>query len=290
MTTIIYSAYDCLIKGDNWQENLDQNQNLSLENCPKKLWVYPLSRGKVAFEIDLLNPESVFYRIVKKQEKTLIFLIDGISAQNVKVFEISADGQKCKIEIERERVIFSSTGNKKIISLGGQISGGTCGAFYHIAYAKVGCKGGEYLLAYNTKTAVAKAFCGERIALTEEGFIVTITPQNYEDATQEYVVTKAGLKLKKQNFSSLGSPPQHSIVFQFMSAVKLGDLQSAFSMLSHTLKEDLSEGQLKEYFGEITYLYPLDQTTIFAISNGKNVIYTFSISNGLICEINDNQN
>lgn len=290
MTTIIYSAYDCLVKGEGWQENLDQNQHLSFDDLPQKIWVYPLSRGKIAFEIDLSKHDSAFYRIVKKEDKTLIFLIDGISAQNVKVFDINADGQKCKIEIESERVVFSSADNKKIISLGSQISGGTCGAFYHIAYAKVACKGGEYLLAYNTKTAVAKAFCGERITLTDEGFIVSITPQNYEDATQEYIVTKAGLKLKKQNFSSLGLPPEHSLSFQFMSAIKLGDLQSAHAMLAPSLKENLLEEQLKIYFGEISYIYPLNQTSVFAISGGKNIIYTFSIDGGLICDINDNQN
>ena len=290
MTTIIYSGYDCLIKGEGWQENLDQNQHITFESQPQKLWVYPLSRGRIAFEIDLENTQNAFYRVVKKEDKTLVFLIDGVSAQNVKVFEVTAGENKCKIEVERERVVFSSSTNKKIISLGGQISGGSCGAFYHIAYAKVACKSGEYLLAYNTKTGMAKAFCGERIALTDEGFIVYITPQNYEEGVQEYIVTKAGLKLKKQNFTSPRTPPEHSLPFQFMSAVKLGDWQSAISMLSPALKENLGEGAMKKYFGEVSYIYPLDKVSIFAISNGENVVYTFSIDGGLICDINDNRN
>ncbi len=288
MTTIIYTAYDCVIKCDGLQEELEQNQHLTLDATPKHIAIYPIGKGRVSFEIDFENEASPFYRIVTKEDKTLIFLVEGIVAQNVKIFEVSADGANCKIEVEKNRVTILCGENKKIISLSGQIEGAKCGNFYHIVFAKLSCVGREYLIAYNTKNFMAKAFCGQKITLTDEGFIINNTPQNYEDAKVEYVVTKAGLKVKKQDFSLLGVPPKHSIPFQFISSVKLGDFPNALSMLSPNLKENLSENSLKEYFGHLSYIFPLDERTVFAISGGKNIIYSFTISNGLISEINDN--
>ncbi len=288
MTTIIYTAYDCIIKGDGWQEELEKNQNLTLDTTPKHLAIYPIGRGRVSFEIDLANQASPFYRIVIKEDKTLIFLVEGIVAQNVKIYHVSADGAKCQIEVEKNRTTFVCGENKKILCLSGQIDGAKCGNFYHIVYAKLSCVGQEYLIAYNTKNFIAKAFSGQKITLTDEGFIINNTHQNYEDAKVEYVVTKAGLKVKKRDFSLLGTPPKHSVACQFLSSIKLGDLPNALSMLSPRLKENLNENSLKEYFGQISYIFPLDERTVFAISDGKNIIYTFTLSNGFIEEINDN--
>ncbi len=290
MKTIIYTSFDCLIKGENIEEVLQENQHLSFENVPARLSVYPINKkGMPSFEIDFQKQHNLFYRIVEKDEKMLVFLVDGIYAQNFLVQTISCENNTCQIEIGKNEVIFACNKNKKILKMPEDILSSKCGHFHHIAYAKLEANEVDYLVAYNTKNYKTKILKSEKVEITENGFILSGTADGYNDGQEEYIVTKEGLKIKSKKFSTLSHPQiKETLCYRFLSSVKKTDFSSAFSMLSLSLQKKVSEASLKDYFGNISYLFPLDEKTCFAISNNKSTMYTFSISNNKIEEIFDN--
>lgn len=291
MKIIIYTSFDCLLKTDSWQETLEENQNLTLDSKPNRLAVYPIGKtARPSFEIDFDKNQSPFYRIVEKDEKLLVFLLDGIFAQNIKVYSLSCNEKNCQIEISKNAVTFVCSGNKKVLSLPEAITDSTAKSIHHIAFAKVKTAEQEYVFAYNTKNYHSKIIKGEDIELTSDGFVVTSSAHGYQFAKEEYVITREGLKIKDRTFSALSLPNfEKTLSFRFLNAVKLGDYNSALSMLAPSLTESVTQSSLHEYFGNLSYIFPLDENTCFAISNNQNIIYSFIVSNNKITEISDNQ-
>ena len=103
------------------------------------------------------------------------------------------------------------------------------------------------------------------------------------------MIDKDGLKSKSKVFSQKDNPGFDMISYKFMNAIKVKDYQGAYEMLGENLQKVLSPSAIKKYFGEISYLYPIDKQTCFALSNGENVIYDFVIENDKISEVNDSQ-
>lgn len=289
MKVFIYTSYNCLIKTDYAEETIEENQHLILEELPKKLSVYPTGKNPLpSFNIEFDHELSPYYRIVKKDEKMLIFLIDGIYTQNIQVHSFSYEGERCQIEVGKREVSFTCKKNKKILHLPDNILSSKCGNFFHIAYSKIDTENLEYLLAYNIKTYQTKILKGEKIEVVQDGFIVHSTSHGYKNIEEHFVVKKEGLKIKERTFNLLALPTfEQTLAFRFLNSVKHGDYDFALSVLSDNLKSTLTKSSLREYFGDISYLFPLDENTCFCISNNKNTIYTFSIENNKINDIND---
>ena len=290
MKVKIYTSYNCIIKSELGEEFVELNENLTFQSLPNNLFVYPVDKASIfPFQIEISNRNSNFYRIVESENQILIFLIDSIVAKNSQIYSVTCENNNCQIEVQKNLLNFSCGKNKKSIDFPIDIVSSQCGNFYHIAYARLVTKENQYLVAYNTKTFNTKVFKGEKIQLLKEGFITTSSAYGYKEAIIEYAVSKEGLKMKDKKFIRLQSVTlEETLPYQFLNSVKIGDYEYALSLLSPQLKCSLSTQTLKEYFGTLTYIFPLAKTSCFAISNNKNIIYTFSIQNNKITEINDN--
>jgi hypothetical protein len=125
------------LKFEDQNITLEENQHLCLESKPFFIDVYTIGKGlRPSFKIDFEKPLSVYYRIVEKEDKILVFLLDGIFVQNFKVFSLSCDNVNCKIEIGKNQVSFICKDNKKVLSIPEIITKSNCGNFYHIAYVQ----------------------------------------------------------------------------------------------------------------------------------------------------------
>jgi hypothetical protein len=286
MKTIIYTSFPCLIRYEDSEVSLDENEHLTIDEPAKKIEVYPSSKGQISFVIDFNKIDSPFYRIITKNDKILVFLLNGLYAENVNCYNFS---EKSKIEVFSDKIIFKSDNNKKIVHLNENILDIKCGQFFHISYCAFSRQNDKKsLIAYNNRTGQAKIFDGNNIEITNNGFILTSSPQGYQNITQEYYVDKDGLKLKTSNFVSCQSfVPNEIIAYNFMTAIKCEDYEGAKKFLSEALLSSLNSTALKNYFGKITYFYMISPLSCFALSDGNNKIYTFSQSQNKITEIYD---
>jgi len=289
MKTILYTPYDCLLKINDKDWFLNKNESFVFEDA-RKISVFPTQKsGRYSFNVDLSSiSNTIYYSAVQKENEVLIFLLDGIISENVDIFSFANSSAKSSVEIGKENIIFKTQKHTKNITLPRNIKDIKCGNIFDIDYVCFADNLSKYIILYNAKTNKTKLFQGDDIELKEDGFVVTSQNKFYKKIVEEYIVDKDGLKSKSKTFSQKEESNTSSVAFKFMSAVKVKDWEGAFMLLGDNLKSSLSISTLKTYFKDINYIYSIDEQTIFALSNGENVIYNFSIENDKIAEINDN--
>lgn len=288
---IIYSPYDCLIKYKNEQIILDQNEHAILENVDGNIAIFPLNKNsQYSFFIDLKEFNSSFYRTIKNNNEILVFLLDGIIAENVDVFSFSYKEDKSSIEIGKNQIIFKTEKYNKIIPLPFSPQNVKCGNFGKINYACFDDKNRTYFIAYNTQTNKSKLFQGDEIEIKENGIVVINKKNNfYKEIVEEYFVDNDGLKVKSKVFSKKDNINSRFVCFEFVNSIKLKDFDGAFDMLSPDLQKKLTPNNLKEFLGDISYFYMIDSSTCFAISNNENTIFNFVVKDEKIMDISDNR-
>lgn len=285
MQTIIYTSFDCLIKGKDFSEVLETNQHLDLEN-ESYIDVYPIKNSsRPAFHIDIDIKETNFYHIIEKDNKRLIFLLDGIIAKSVKIFHLSTKNA-CTVEVHKNQVVFSTHNNKKIFSFPQAITSSSCGECFHIGYALLSCQTNDICILFNTENNNSKILKGKKISVLDNKIGVFSSIFGYSNFHEHYLITEKGLQSENKNISTLSNLSDHTLALRFLNAISLADFDTARSMLTPTLK-NMTKSTIKEYFGTLSNIVPLSPTQIFALSNGKAVIYCFTIENGTISEIND---
>ena len=165
MKTIIYTSFDCLLKSENESLSLDRNEYASFDDFPSKLFVYPTGKThRIPFEIYLHSP-CPFYRVIEKKEKRLIFLLDGIIAENIEKHEFSFEGRRSEIEISSKKIIFSSRNKKKVLTLPAGACQFECGNFHHINYVLSLFQSSNAWLLSTLQAAAQKSFMGKRLNL-----------------------------------------------------------------------------------------------------------------------------
>lgn len=287
MKTIIYTSFPCIIKFNESQESLSVNENLSFDDEFDKILVYPTEKGRISFEVNLAELENSFYRIIERGNKRLVFLLDGLYAENAEISEFEYDGVKSKIEVYPQKVIFSNRSSKKIIHLNQKYRSFKLGNKKYIDYCLLSNLNGEStLLAYNAKKNTARVFNGSDIKEEDDGFVVSTFAFGYTSINQHLYIDEEGLKIRKKDFlSSNQNSPEETLPYEFLSAFKYGDYTKCLAMLSPELNDRLNEESLKAYFGNISYFYMISPNTAYAISNDKNVVFDFAVKNFKIYEI-----
>ncbi len=291
-TIVIYSPYKCLIKCGQQEIEIDENEHALIDNLQEKIYIYPLGKTKrYSFIIDINDKNSQFYSIIEKENKVLIFLLDGLLSENIDIYNVKYNNIDTQVEVSQNKISFSSKKHKKNIFLFEKPSKVKIGNFHHIIFALLKFNEKDVLIAYNCQDYNARQFSGDKINLTKNGFnILTKNSGNYLKIEQEYYVDTQGLKNKEKSFTlSEQSLPEELIPYQFMSSIKNGDDYQIENLLSEELKKQITLENIKKYFGKISYFYMIDSTNCFAISNGENIIYEFFIKNGKITEIVDNK-
>lgn len=288
---IIYTPYPCLVKMGNSSLELDSNEHAVINDEAPIISVYPVGKNdRYSFNIDLNNTmDSKFYTCLEKDNKKLIFLLDGFLSENVKVFTFHHNNIESQIEVSKSFITFHSKDFKKQIALPYKIEKINCGHFQHIDYVSFSANNHQTLIAYNVKNNKAKIFNADEIDISANGFVLHSKYGNYKNVEEIYYVDSQGLKAKEKIFVLLNDNIIEELVpYQFMTAIKNGDIKQANDLLSDELKNNTPIEDVLEYFGKITYFYAISPTTIFAISNGKNVLYDFEMKEKRISDISDN--
>lgn len=283
MKTTIYTSYDCLLKTSTWQRNLDKNNSLSFDDLEEDIFVYPTGKCKIIPFTITKNESNIFYKTIIHNGRLLIFLIDGIFVENVLLYNFSFNGRSSKVSLSNKVIHFSTKSTKKIISLTNKFEQFICKNCFHINY--VICKSEKYnlLIFFNTLNGKIKTYECKDISLNNKEFVIT----SFYDEKITLYIDKDGLKVKEKTTKLQIYPNPLYVAKNFMEEIKKEEYTSALNLLSDNLKENQTIYSIKEYFGEISFIYPIDLYTIFAISNGNGKIYTFEIDRGKITEIND---
>ena len=287
---VIYSPYPCLVKAGDKEMTINENEHLNLDAI-MPIYVYPTGKTKrYSFMIDFNILNSQFYSIIEKDDRVLVFLIDGLLSQNIDIFSFRYNNIDSEIEISSHEITFKTKEHKKKIYIYSTPKNVECGNFYHIDYSLLEFENGSILIAYNVKNNSAKQFKGDKIELKDNGFTVQSSKNFYDMATWEYKIDKEGLKIKDKTFAMANQKyPFELIPFQFMTAVQNDDTSMITSLLSDEILKKIDIVNIKKYFGHIDYFYMIDYKTCFAISDKQNVIYEFYLKENKIDEIVDNR-
>lgn len=289
---IIYSPYKCIVKNGQNSCELDENAHLVIDNA-QIVSIYPIGKSKrYAFNVDINEKNSEFYRIVEKENKLLVFLLDGILSENVDLYSFNYQNISSIVEVTKSSITFATDKFKKIIALPSEIKDYKCGHYLHIDYFLCTKNDANMLIAYNIKNNKAKVFKGDEIELLDNGFSVRSSEKGiYRKINEDFVIDEDGIKSSSKTFSLSQGVTQieELLVYNFMSAIKNEDYSSAHNLLDKALGEKISEEALKKYFGKISYFYLIDNKTAFAISNNKNIIYSFLVNDKVILDITDNE-
>ncbi len=289
MKMIIYTSFPCTVLAGKEKENLDINEHLILESDDSPILIYPNNKKNSFFEIDL-NNQSPLYRVIKKEDKILIFLLDGILIENKICHNFNYDGIKSSIEVGNQSAIFSNEKNKKVLKFSSKIENIKIGSFKLINYLSFFNETQEVLIAYNPKKNTLRTFSADKIKIVKDGFSLSKKCFNYDSIEENYFVDEEGLKIKSKSFKMTENQvfPDEITTSKFMSAIKCEDWEGGLSFLDKNLSRKLNAFALKKYMGEISYFYMLDPYSCFAISNGKNKLYEFVVNDNKITDINDN--
>lgn len=281
MKVIVYACYPCLIRADGKEQFLEKNERIEFLNCPSKIYLYPTGKtGILPFEI-IPNFPSSFYKSVQENSTIHIFPLDGFFSQTVEIHSFSNGS---KIEISPNKLSFLLENSKKILSLPDGCTDFQCGKFNHIDYVIFSSSSAQHLICFNVKNAQVKTFCADNISLTDHLF----TLSNTNGSTKTLVVDKEGLKIKSNSLSpSMLSNPL-ATASSFMECVKEKEYSKAEGFLSDELKSTQNAQTVQQYFGDISYIFPLEPNKIFALTNGEGKIFSFQICNGKIVDIEDN--
>lgn len=270
----IYSPFDCLIYGREGGTFLSANEHLILDR-EESLFVYPTNRGEgYSFVLDSAK-DSPFYKSITYKEERLIFLLGGLLSNAYLITPLSFKGKTCHIKRGRERIVVEYDGWEREFILPHE--------YANISHKMKGdilqvlCEGSpSILIALNLKSKKVKYFEGD-ITLNENGFTL-----NTPSSQSEYLIDGDGLSRTKVKLA-----PATTISVHFFSCLKEGDYSLAYSLLSSNLQEGLSQKSFKEFFGRITYFYPLSENEVFALSDGSCRVYCLTIEGEKISEIND---
>ena len=218
-------------------------------------------------------------RIVEKANKRFIFLLDDFFVENFTVRRFNFNGKESVVKFSNKQIIFSTKSHRKTVALPQECSDFVCNNIHHINYVKFDTPSFQHIIFFNTLNGKLKTFDGKEILQDNNTFTI-----RQPDSSQIILyIDKDGLKT--QNHHQAVNP--WMIANNFMNEIKKGDFTSALNYLSPSLKEHQDEISLKEYFGDISFIFPLDLHNIFAISSGENKLFTFEIDRGKITDIAD---
>lgn len=273
----VYTPFDCLIVNGERQQFLSQNEHLIIEEA-QQIFVYPVSKAPCySFVLDTSQP-SPFYKSISRGDKTLIFLLDGLLSNSYELYTFTSHGKTCQVKAGSEKVVFACDKIEREVILPFPIQKYDAKCEEHIVY--VFCEGTNhsFLVAFNLLNKHAKIFSGYTISLKDHGFMV-----ENEDSLTEYLIDKDGISRKTiKTASNCGISSVN-----FFACLKEGDYISAYNMISSSLQENLSQNDFKKFFGQISYFFPLSQTKIFALSNTQPKLYTLTIADNKITDIDD---
>ncbi len=271
---IIKTPYECLIKTEDEQTLLDENESLVLLP-PFSVCIYPVNKA-ISFILASDNLQTCeFYDVANYKQDTLICLKKTSTCENYSIVNISG----CKLEIGERKFTIESEDWKKTILLPCSFDRYQTSVKNNIIMIKfIGKK--QVLYAFNKKTAQAHAFSGNKIDFNQEGFSV-----EEHNINKSYKISNQGLS--GSNNEEAACPLPQTLAYHFLEYIKKADLSSAHNLLSQNLQQNISKQALKTFFGSIKSVFYLSPVC-YAVQNEKGLkIYNFEVKQDKICDISD---
>lgn len=285
----IKSDYECLVKIDEKEITLSSGETLEIEN-DSRILVYPIGSKNTlpfSFETDKLA-ECKFYNFTNVDNKTtLICFHSGTLCENYNIVQLNVAGSNLTFEVGENKIIAYYKNWKKIISLDEKYNSYTTKSKDNIAYIKLTGSNTQTIYAFNVKTGNVKIFSGNNIELVNDGFNVEKRGADNTSVKEQYKITSEGLKLENSNHETLTtySSINETIPFQFLNAMKSGNIDLAYSLCSQSLQDKIDKDALKAYLGSPSNFYYISPFKYALQSANKLTTFTFEVENQKIIDI-----
>lgn len=288
---------DCLIKSDDGECLLDQNQSI-IFNSPQKILVYPLSRNRNQFPffIDLnISHSGKFYSHYSIDEREL-FLINSLSqVRNENIEKIEIGNKTCLIKINEETISFEYDNIKKSLSLMQEFNSYSISKVDNfILLTLIGQN--EEMWLYNISDNSLNHIFGNKIERIDNQIMVTYHSQGIYDNQiyKTYEIANNKLIEKKSSISHISPPVKiysdKVIPIAFLEAVRDRDYYTAKTYLSQRLSESVTDEHLEKFFGNFDKIVPLSNSRYLIIRGDKFKVFRFVVVNNLIEDIEENEN
>ena len=277
MKYFLKTTYPCLVKVKNENFELDTFDTLEIEN-EDYLFVYP-QKNLYPFYINLKNPvENTHFSFSKHDNKTFLILENEktFGSQTKEKFVI--DGKTCFVGIDENKVSFETESRKtsaKILSRKNfQLS---------MTNNFVLAKFDNEIFAFDTKTEKLSHFSGENLSIENDTIKVE---QNSLDG-QKISTYKLGetIETLSVDFTEKNTAPVELLPLNFLKYVKSKDYDRAINTLSQNLKDQISQENLGDFFGNFNAILPLNTLEFITISNDKKNFVKFSIKDDKVEDI-----
>lgn len=285
----IKSDYDCLVKVNENKTTLSSDETLEVEdNC--KVLVYPIGSKNTlpfSFETDKLT-ECKFYNFTSLDNDTaLICFHGGTLCENYDIVNVSVAGSNLTFEIGENKIVAYYKNWKKIISLDERYNNYITKSKDNIAYIKLTNNNTQTMYAFNVKTGTVKVFSGNNIELASDGFNIEKRGADNTSIKEQYKITTEGLKLENSNHESLTiySSINETIPFQFLNAMKSGNIDLAYSLCSQSLQNEIDKDSLKDYIGTPSSFYYISPFKYAVQSSNKLTTFKFEVENQKITDV-----
>lgn len=288
---ILRSCFDCLVKVENEENLLDSNSQIVFD-YPQKVLIYPLSYNKFSFPftIDLTqSSDSEICKIFEYNGSKLFYLNSPYSITNEVVEEVSCQGKKCEISLAQGELSFKVDKLKKTLPILGSYKSYTVQT--NNSFVILFFNGNEdSLYLFNVNDYSITHLEGQKIELIDNKIFVSkqandiVSHQIYD--TYEIKGDKLTKIAGKFKVDALSRPLKEGVLpLAFVEALKIGDYLLALDYLGKNLQDSTSTEHLKTYFGEIKSFVSLEPSLIAIINNKETKIYSFTVKDNKIEEI-----
>lgn len=287
----IKSDYECLVKINENETTLSSDETLEVEDFCKVL-VYPIDSKNTlpfSFETDKLA-ECKFYNFTNLDNNTaLICFHSGTLCENYDIVKVSVAGSTLTFEVGENKIVAYYKDWKKIISLDERYNNYITKSKDNIAYIKLTSHNTQTMYAFNVKTGNVKVFSGNNIELVSDGFNIEKRGADNASIKEQYKITTEGLKLENSNHETqaIYSSIDETIAYQFLNAMKSGNIDLAYSLCSQALQNEIDKDSLKAYIGTPSNFYYVSPFKYAVQSANKLTTFKFEVQNQKIVDIDN---
>ena len=282
MKYILKTTYPCLVKTQDDQCELEENDMLEIED-ESLVFIYPENPAQIPFYINMNSPkESVALSVIARKNDTLLILE---SAQKMAISHkemLIVDGKKCEVCVRGQKISFESE-EKKVE----YFCPHPCGEHKILKIGNFACvQFNEHLYAFSPKKNRLTHFDGQAEI---DGATLLLTKHFHDSEERERhakYVFKEDIVMEEESFSRNENRINKDLApYKLMESVKAKDFEFAHSLLSEKLKTEINSAQIREFFGNFSSFLPLSTTEFITISGAQKNYVKFNLHENLIDDI-----
>ena len=290
----LISTYPCIVKLENEEIFLDENESLEFEN-EKNIFVFPINSKKIKpFKINLEKSEKYYKILQKNNNKYLIYLFLPNNYLFFNIEELTINKEICKIKISNNKLKFEISSSEIEIEID-EFDSYKIYKIQNFASIKLKYENKEFLYCYDTNKNKLYMFSGTSILVEDNNITIEEKLNNFFSKKKITTYSISGSEIKKENQSfekkeNLNQNHNEKLIpFTFLELIKDKDFSSAKELLCVDLQENLNEKHLEKYFGKIKNFVPISENEYLVSNNQTTDIFIFNVKNNKIVDIEINE-